>query len=101
LSEIDTPPTIVQAYPPFYPAEAAKEGVKGKVVLRFVVTKEGIAREASVVESDPAGVFDKSALDAIYRYTFTPGTRDGQAVDVMVHVPIIYELGPEQETSNP
>jgi len=101
LAEVDEPPRILRAVNPLYPYEAAKEKVEGRVVVQFVVTKEGTVAEPIVIESDPPGVFDKSALDAVYQYIFKPGIKDGQPVDCIVKLPMGYELGPEQETSNP
>jgi len=102
LDELGTKPNVLHAVMPRYPFEAAQQGIKGKVLVQFIVTKEGIAKEPVVVESSPEGVFDEAALEAVKQYKFNPGTIGGEVVNCIVKMPIIFELGPEQEeTSNP
>ncbi|MDB9822844.1 TonB family protein [Deltaproteobacteria bacterium] len=95
LSEVDEPPRVLYSFPPEYPYNAKRSNISGEVILQFIVTKEGTVRDAIVFESEPAGVFDQSTLDAVYRYRFQPGTKDGQAVDVTVKMPIVFRMGPE------
>jgi protein TonB len=45
LSEVDEPPRLTKSLPPRYPFEAKQKGISGKVVLRFVVDSNGVARE--------------------------------------------------------
>ena len=92
LSEVDEKPSVLEAFPPVYPDLAKRKNITGRVVLRFVVTKEGKAQYSVTVESKPYGVFDESALEALRQYRFKPGIKDGEAVDVMVNMPIRYEL---------
>ena len=63
---------------PSYPPQAAKSGISGYVKLTFVIGRNGKVQAADVVESNPAGLFDKSALKAIeqWRYPGQPTTRD-------------------------
>jgi TonB family protein len=101
LGELDTKPNALSAVMPKYPFEAAQQGIHGKVIVQFVLTREGIPKEPIVVESSPEGVFDEAALEAVKQYKFSPGTIGGEAADCIVKMPIVFELGPEQETSNP
>jgi protein TonB len=93
LSEIDTPPHVLESVLPEYPVEAKRQLIEGRVTLHFIVTKEGTVRDASVIESNPAGVFDQSALDAIEQFLFEPAIKNEKAVDVWVRMPIAFELG--------
>jgi TonB family protein len=101
LGEVDEPPRVLRAVNPLYPADAAKERVEGRVVVQFVVTKEGTVAEPIVIESVPEGVFDEAAIASAEQYIFTPAVHNGQPVDCIVRLPTIFELGPEQESSNP
>ncbi len=60
-----------------YPPQAAKSGISGYVKLTFVIGRNGTVQAADVVESNPVGLFDKSALKAIeqWRYPGQPNTR--------------------------
>ena len=93
LTDIDEPPKVVRAVMPRYPFSAAKDGIEGRVVIRFVVDSEGNAQEPDVVEAEPEGVFDETALATIIKYKFKPAVKNGKNVDCIVRMPIKFELG--------
>lgn len=92
LNELDTPPAAIYEASPLYPFVARRENIEGKVWVRFVVTKEGTVRDASIYKSTPAGVFDESALKTIMQWRFEPGIKDGEAVDSLVIQAIAFVL---------
>jgi protein TonB len=100
LNELDTKPRVTRRFPPKYPYEAAQQGIEGKVLIKFVLTKEGTVKEPLVVESNPEGVFDEAALEAVKQYKFNPGTIDGKAVDCIIRMPIVFELGAGPEKTD-
>jgi len=65
---------------PAYPAEALDAGVEGYVDVRFEVDLNGRVASPEVVASEPAGVFDQAALDAIRRWRYTIPTDEPQTV---------------------
>jgi protein TonB len=71
------------------------EGIEGRVVLKFVVGREGYANEPVVVSAEPEGIFEESALDAVTEYRFIPARKDGKCVDCIVRLPVVYKLRPE------
>lgn len=91
-AEVDTPPRLIKRYPMRYPYLAKRDDITGSITLQFVVTKEGNTVGATVVESDPKGVFDEAAIQAVEQYRFKPGIKDGEAVDVRVNLPIRFNL---------
>lgn len=74
-----------------YPGVAAKSGIEGRVLVEFVVTKEGTTRDARVVEGLGAGL-DEEALRAVARARFTPAMKDGEAVPVKLALPFTFRL---------
>lgn len=92
LSSVDKVPQRLKTFPPEYPLSAKEEYVSGKVIARFIVTKEGKTKDISIIESDPPGVFDENVLAAIKEYRFMPGYKNGVPVDVVVSLPIRFEL---------
>ena len=92
LGEVDAHPRLVGRVNPTYPFRAKRRGVEGKVVLRFLVDKQGRVRELSVEQAEPAGVFEESALKAVRQWRFEPGEKDGKPVSTWVQVPIRFEL---------
>lgn len=69
---------------PFYPTRAANESIEGWVHVRFTVTAAGSVDPQSieVIEAQPAGIFDTSAMRAIAEFQFSPRIRNGAPVDV-------------------
>ena len=65
---------------PIYPEEAVQEKIEGHVLLEFVVTETGGVRDAVVVDSNPPGVFDQAALDAVGKFKYKPEVVDGKPV---------------------
>jgi len=66
---------------PQYPRRAAKIGQKGAVELDLTIGPDGSVRSAKVVHSEPPGVFDESALEAVQKWKFKPKIVDGQPVE--------------------
>ena len=48
-----------------YPAQALEQKISGYVVVEFMLRADGRAYDARVVESEPAGVFDRPALAGV------------------------------------
>ncbi|MXY56502.1 MAG: energy transducer TonB, partial [Gammaproteobacteria bacterium] len=65
---------------PIYPHQAVKERIEGHVLLEFVVAETGGVRDAVVLESEPRGVFDQAALDAVAKFKYKPKIVDGKPV---------------------
>jgi len=75
-----------------YPSIAAENGVQGKVILRFVVSKTGSVDRVEVVKSlDPA--CDKEAMRVVKTLPkFIPGKQNGVNVAVWYTLPVTYRL---------
>ena len=67
---------------PEYPRRAALQGIEGWVIVEFAVDELGRVQAPRVVDSQPAGVFDKKAVQAVSRYKYKPRVVNGQAVPV-------------------
>ncbi|MGM0481781.1 MAG: energy transducer TonB, partial [Pseudomonadota bacterium] len=65
-----------------YPRRALQRGIEGYVVVEFTVTKQGSVRNPTVVEAQPQGVFEQSALDAVLKFKYKPRVIDGEPVEV-------------------
>ena len=70
---------LLMGYPPEYPSHALSRGIEGYVVVTFNVDTQGNTFDAQISESQPAGTFDRSALNAIARFKYRPLIKDGQA----------------------
>ena len=74
-----------------YPEECKKEGVQGRVIIQFVVDKEGNIRDAKIARGIHPSL-DKEALRVIEAMPkWEPGKQDGKAVSVKYTVPVNFK----------
>lgn len=75
-----------------YPEIAAENGVQGKVIVQFVVEKDGSITKATVVRGVDASL-DKEALRVINKMDkWQPGKQGGKPVRVKYTLPIQFKL---------
>lgn len=67
--------------PPAYPQRAASRRIEGWVKIEFTITTTGTVTDAVVVDSKPAAMFDRAALDAIKKWKFKAKIVEGKAVE--------------------
>ncbi|MBQ6165873.1 MAG: M56 family metallopeptidase [Muribaculaceae bacterium] len=85
-----------------YPPSAAKNNIEGRVILQFVVEKDGQIGEVKIVRSvDPE--LDAEAVRVIKTMpNFIPGRQDGKPVAVWYTIPISFKLqGKPEQTQQP
>jgi TonB family protein len=75
-----------------YPVEAQKAGKEGRVIIQYVVWKDGTIRDVKIIRS--AGtLFDEEAIRLVKSMpNWTPGKQRGQAVNVKYTLPINFKL---------
>ena len=73
---------------PLYPAD--KESVAGRVVLLLFINEKGGVDDYRIIESDPPGDFDPSAIEAFLAARFFPGKIAGIPVRSQIKVEILY-----------
>ena len=92
VSEIDTPPKVIKSSPVTYPTLAKRRDIEGKVVVRVLIGVKGKAVKTEVVESEPAGMFEESALKSLKYWKFRPGILGGELVPTWVKIPLSFKL---------
>ena len=92
LSQVDTPPQPVAQVPPLYPVTARMKGIEGEVTLVFIVRTDGSTDNIQVNSSEPKGVFDTAAINAIEKWRFKPATSGGTPVACRVILPLKFEV---------
>ena len=75
-----------------YPAEAHKNGIQGRVIITFIVNKDGSLSDFEVVRGqDP--LLDAEAVRVISSMPkWKPGMQRGEAVNVRFTLPIVFRL---------
>lgn len=77
---------------PVYPTSAQNRGWQGKVLLRVVVSVEGLSETVTVEQSSGYDILDESALAAVKQWQFTPAMQGDTPLASTVLVPIIFTL---------
>jgi len=86
-----TVPKVVYKTQPSYTEEAKAAKIQGTVGLSAVINAAGRAEEITVTRSLDPGL-DTNAILSLTQWTFEPGTKDGQPVDVGVAIEFNFKL---------
>jgi TonB family protein len=84
-------PSVIVKVDPEYSEEARKAKYSGTVLLSVIVDQEGHARDIHVVKSLGMGL-DEKAVEAVQKWTFKPGMKGGQAVNVRAQIEVNFRL---------
>lgn len=94
-----SPPEYAAAYlqnpAPAYPRSARRAGDQGTVVLRVLVSVDGMASRVELERSSGSASLDSAALDAVQRWRFVPARRGPTPVEAWVRVPVVFRLAPD------
>lgn len=91
VSELEKKPEPVSQVAPAYPPELRKAKIEGLVTLIFVLDENGRVEEPRV-ENSSRPEFEKPALEAIRKWRFRPGEREGQKVRTYVRLPMRFRV---------
>jgi TonB family protein len=86
-------PRLLHEVKPQYTAEAMRAKVSGTVLLQCVVMTDGSVGRIEVIRSlDQTFGLDQEAVKAARQWRFTPGTRFGEPVPVLVTLELTFNL---------
>jgi TonB family protein len=63
-----------------YPREAARAGTEGWVQVEFTIAPDGSTQNLQVLNSKPAEIFDRAALDSVSKWRFEPIRENGTPI---------------------
>jgi periplasmic protein TonB len=86
-----TAPSILSKVEPEYSEEARKAKYSGAVMLAIVVNTDGRADDIRVIKSLGMGL-DEKAIEAVQRWRFRPGTKDGVPARVRAQIEVNFRL---------
>lgn len=90
---VDEPPERISFPQPEYPRMLLEARIEGQVVLEAVIDSTGHAEPPSIkVVSSTNRAFEAPAKDALRKALFRPGRVRGQAVRVLVHLPLRFVI---------
>lgn len=78
--------------PPVYPRMSRRLGEQGTVVLHVLISAQGLPERVELRTSSGFARLDQSALDAVPRWRFVPGQRQGVPEAMWFNVPVRFVL---------
>ena len=88
-----TLPRVLHEERPQYTSDAMRAKVQGTVLLECIVRPDGSVGDVQVIRSlDPTFGLDQQAVAAARKWRFTPGTRLGEPVPVVITIELTFTL---------
>jgi TonB family protein len=84
-------PVRIFGQEPVYCEEARAAKLQGDVVLFLVVDESGSPRDIKVIRGLGMGL-DQKAIEAVQKWKFRPGMKDGHPVAVQAHINVSFRL---------
>jgi len=78
--------------PPRYPDLARRRGWEGTVMLQVEVADDGTVGSIDIHTGSSYSLLDNAALEAVRKWRFKPGSKDGQPFAMTVLVPVHFVL---------
>lgn len=78
-----------------YPQAALSRGISGSVTAKLIINERGTVDKVEILEAKPAGVFNREAIRAFYRYKFKPKLLDGKPVLQVVTQTVEFNISGE------
>jgi protein TonB len=75
-----------------YPALSRRLGERGRVVLRVLINRDGLAERVEVQTGSSSARLDEAAIKAAREALYRPYRENGEAIPVWALLPIVFEL---------
>ena len=89
---VPVPPQIRSRPDPVHPRELLRRKIQGTVKLTVRVAADGMVRDVKVNQSSGYRTMDQAAVEAVQRWQFAAGRRNGRAVGMTVIVPVEFRI---------
>lgn len=89
---VDEAPRPTVTPPMTYPPRAKAKGIQGYVLMSLLISPTGDVERVKVLEANPAGVFDDTAVAGVKNWKFEPATYQGEAVRVWARQRVRFDL---------
>lgn len=89
---VDNPPKPIMQSPMRYPSRAKAQGVTGYVTLSLLISPTGQVEKVKVVEAQPSGVFEETAVAGVKTWKFEPASYKGESVRVWATQTVRFDL---------
>jgi TonB family protein len=83
---------VVNYTPPTYPDAAARRGIEGWVEVEFLVGKDGIPYDVTIIDASHDNFFRNEAISAVSAWSFEPRSVMNHVVEQRAHTRIRFVL---------
>lgn len=83
------------AFQPTYPSDERLAGREGRVVVRVLIGTDGRVKQVEQVSAASPAFFEATRKRALEKWRFTPGTRDGVAIEAWQTMAVRFVLDEE------
>jgi protein TonB len=87
----DEPPRVVRAAEPVYPELARQAEIEGTVEVFVTIDETGRVIDAVVARSD-VDILNQAAIDAAFKFVFTPALQRDVPVKARIMIPFKFAL---------
>ena len=91
------PPVLIKQVLPEMTPGATRAGTEGSVYISAIVTVDGEVVEPELVRGLPSDELNRRALEAVSKWKFKPGTKDGAPVPVVALFTVTFRVHEEDE----
>jgi TonB family protein len=84
--------TRLKALQPLYPRQALAQNIEGWVEIGYTVTAAGKVIDVKALNSNPSGVFEAAATEAVSRLRYKPALQGGKAVAVGTKIRVAFRI---------
>jgi TonB family protein len=87
------PLRLLEKTAPVYPPELEKQAIEGTVLVRAVISRDGVPLNPHVLNTDIDPRFAQAALDSVRQWKYQPTLLNGQPVETATTVTVEFRLG--------
>ena len=85
-------PEIISRSNPFYPSEAIKGNIEGKVVMKLLINKQGEVIKTMIENSSGYSILDVAATAYSQELKFSPALMNNKPIDIWLSMVFNYKL---------
>ncbi len=85
---------LLKATRPIYPVDAQSAGIQGTVLLKAVISKEGIPLNVTAMNTSVDAGLARAAMDAVQQWRYQPTLLNSIPVEVITTVTVNFRLEP-------
>lgn len=95
------PPVLIKRVALFYPEDALKQKIEGKVELKIFVSDKGMIEQVDVIQGTGNTSLDQAAINTVKQWEFLPALKDGKECSAILIIPFVFKLHNDNMQATP